>query len=64
MRELERSKGVKEVSMYNYKEPMINNSKDFAETFKDFCFASLVFLFIFYLFFSLLNKKLLKLYKR
>lgn len=43
MKELERDKGIKEVAMYNHKEPMYSDPKDFAETFKDFCFASLVY---------------------
>ena len=41
MMELERTKGVKEKSMYRYDEITYAEGKDFTETFKDFCFASL-----------------------
>ena len=39
--ELERNKGAREMYMYNHKEVFYNNAKDFTDTFKDFCFASL-----------------------
>ena len=41
MMELERTKGVKEKWMYRYDEVHFTEPKDFTETFKDFCFASL-----------------------
>ena len=41
MMELERTKGVKEKWMYKYDEVNYSEPKDFTETFKDFCFASL-----------------------
>jgi len=41
MMELERSKGVKEKSMFRHDEITYTDAKDFTETFKDFCFASL-----------------------
>ena len=41
MMELERTKGVKEKYMYLYKEIYTVEPKEFTETFKDFCFASL-----------------------
>ena len=40
MKELERTKGVKEKWMYDHK-VYYSEPKDFTETFKDFCFASL-----------------------
>ena len=41
MKELERNKGVKEKWMYKHDEVHYSDGKDFTETFKDFCFASL-----------------------
>jgi dynein heavy chain len=41
MMELERTKGVKEKWMFKYDEVHYAEPKDFTETFKDFCFASL-----------------------
>jgi len=41
MIQLERSKGVKEMYMWNYREVLYAEPKDFTDTFKDFCFASL-----------------------
>ena len=38
---LERTKGAKEMWMYNYKEINYEEPKDFTEIFKDFCFSSL-----------------------
>jgi len=38
---LERTKGAKEIWMYNYKEINYEEPKDFTEIFKDFCFSSL-----------------------
>jgi dynein heavy chain len=41
MMELERTKGVKEKWMYRHDEVHYTDAKDFTDTFKDFCFASL-----------------------
>ena len=41
MKELERTKGIKEKYMFRHDEVYYNEAKDFTETFKDFCFASL-----------------------
>lgn len=41
MMELERTKGVKEKWLYRYDEVHYSEAKDFTDTFKDFCFASL-----------------------